>query len=156
MGDTPDRAYYGLCGLIKDIGRRLPLELQCSHHICLVVCNHRACLSLGWGVRTTDTGDTACRWEETTLYYEEQTRQHTRFSLGFSILLVRDILVHLCGHRLLYSTIIQYLANSQAFITPTETMEQEQNIMCLVTNSIRRSFRRESCCAVLKTCTVVS
>ena len=26
-----DRAYYGLCGLIKDIGRRLPLELQCSY-----------------------------------------------------------------------------------------------------------------------------
>ena len=26
-----DRAYYGLCVLIKDIGRRLPLELQqCS------------------------------------------------------------------------------------------------------------------------------
>ena len=26
-----DRAYYGLCVLIKDIGRRLPLELQCSY-----------------------------------------------------------------------------------------------------------------------------
>ena len=25
-----DRAYYGVCALIKDIGRRLPLELQCS------------------------------------------------------------------------------------------------------------------------------
>ena len=25
-----DRAYYGLCVLIKDIGRRLPLQLQCS------------------------------------------------------------------------------------------------------------------------------
>ena len=27
-----DRAYYGLCVLIEDIGRRLPLELQCSNH----------------------------------------------------------------------------------------------------------------------------
>ena len=27
-----DRAYYGLCVLIKDIGRRLPLQLQqCSY-----------------------------------------------------------------------------------------------------------------------------
>ena len=26
-----DRAYCGLCVLIKDIGRRLPLQLQCSH-----------------------------------------------------------------------------------------------------------------------------
>ena len=26
-----DRAYYGLCVLIKDIGRRLPLQLQCSN-----------------------------------------------------------------------------------------------------------------------------
>ena len=26
-----DRAYYGLCVLTKDIGRRLPLELQCSY-----------------------------------------------------------------------------------------------------------------------------
>ena len=26
----PDRAYYWVCVLIKDIGRRLPLELQCS------------------------------------------------------------------------------------------------------------------------------
>ena len=26
-----DRAYYGLCILIKDIGRRLPLQLQCSY-----------------------------------------------------------------------------------------------------------------------------
>ena len=26
-----DRAYYGLCVLIKDIGRRLPLELLCSY-----------------------------------------------------------------------------------------------------------------------------
>ena len=26
-----DRAYHGLCVLIKDIGRRLPLELQCSY-----------------------------------------------------------------------------------------------------------------------------
>ena len=25
-----DRAYYGLCVLIKDIGRRLPLELACT------------------------------------------------------------------------------------------------------------------------------
>ena len=25
-----DRAYYELCVLIKDIGRRLPLQLQCS------------------------------------------------------------------------------------------------------------------------------
>ena len=25
-----DRTYYGLCVLIKDIGRRLPLQLQCS------------------------------------------------------------------------------------------------------------------------------
>ena len=37
MCDTPIyvlysyRAYYGLCVLIKDIGRRLPLELQCSY-----------------------------------------------------------------------------------------------------------------------------
>ena len=28
----PDRAYYELCVLIKDIGRRLPLQLQCSYH----------------------------------------------------------------------------------------------------------------------------
>ena len=26
-----DRAYYGLCVLIEDIGRRLPLQLQCSY-----------------------------------------------------------------------------------------------------------------------------
>ena len=26
-----DRAYYGLCVLIKDIGQRLPLQLQCSY-----------------------------------------------------------------------------------------------------------------------------
>ena len=26
-----DRAYYGLCVRIKDIGRRLPLQLQCSY-----------------------------------------------------------------------------------------------------------------------------
>ena len=26
-----DRAYYELCVLIKDIGRRLPLQLQCSY-----------------------------------------------------------------------------------------------------------------------------
>ena len=26
-----DRAYFGLCVLIKDIGQRLPLELQCSY-----------------------------------------------------------------------------------------------------------------------------
>ena len=26
-----DRAYYGLCVLINDIGRRLPLQLQCSY-----------------------------------------------------------------------------------------------------------------------------
>ena len=26
-----DRAYYGLCVLIKDIDRRLPLQLQCSY-----------------------------------------------------------------------------------------------------------------------------
>ena len=26
-----DRAHYGLCVLIKDIGRRLPLQLQCSY-----------------------------------------------------------------------------------------------------------------------------
>ena len=26
-----DRAYYGLCVLIKDIGRRLPLQLPCSY-----------------------------------------------------------------------------------------------------------------------------
>ena len=26
-----DRAYYGLCVLIKDINRRLPLQLQCSY-----------------------------------------------------------------------------------------------------------------------------
>ena len=26
-----DRAYYGLCVLIKDIGRRLPLQLQCTY-----------------------------------------------------------------------------------------------------------------------------
>ena len=26
-----DRAYYGLCVLIKDMGRRLPLQLQCSY-----------------------------------------------------------------------------------------------------------------------------
>ena len=26
-----DRAHYGLCVLIKDIGRRLPFELQCSY-----------------------------------------------------------------------------------------------------------------------------
>ena len=26
-----DRAYYGLCVFIRDIGRRLPLELQCSY-----------------------------------------------------------------------------------------------------------------------------
>ena len=26
-----DRAYHGLCVLIKDIGRRLPLQLQCSY-----------------------------------------------------------------------------------------------------------------------------
>ena len=26
-----DRAYYGLCVLIKDIGRRLPLQPQCSY-----------------------------------------------------------------------------------------------------------------------------
>ena len=26
-----DRAYYGLCVLIRDIGRRLPLQLQCSY-----------------------------------------------------------------------------------------------------------------------------
>ena len=26
-----DRAYYGLCVPIKGIGRRLPLELQCSY-----------------------------------------------------------------------------------------------------------------------------
>ena len=31
VGDNSDRAYYGLCVLIKDIGRRLPLELQCSY-----------------------------------------------------------------------------------------------------------------------------
>ena len=27
----PDRAHYELCVLIKDIGRRLPLQLQCSY-----------------------------------------------------------------------------------------------------------------------------
>ena len=27
----PDREYYGLCVLIKDIGRWLPLQLQCSY-----------------------------------------------------------------------------------------------------------------------------
>ena len=26
-----DRAYYGLCVLINDIGQRLPLQLQCSY-----------------------------------------------------------------------------------------------------------------------------
>ena len=26
-----DRAYYELCILIKNIGRRLPLQLQCSY-----------------------------------------------------------------------------------------------------------------------------
>ena len=26
-----DRAYYGLCVLIKDIGRRPPSQLQCSY-----------------------------------------------------------------------------------------------------------------------------
>ena len=26
-----DRAHYELCVLIKDIGRRLPLQLQCSY-----------------------------------------------------------------------------------------------------------------------------
>ena len=26
-----DRAYYPLCALVKDIGRRLPLQLQCSY-----------------------------------------------------------------------------------------------------------------------------
>ena len=26
-----DRAYYELCVLIKDVGRRLPLQLQCSY-----------------------------------------------------------------------------------------------------------------------------
>ena len=26
-----DRAYYGLCVLIKDIGRRLPVQSQCSY-----------------------------------------------------------------------------------------------------------------------------
>ena len=26
-----DRAYHGLCVLIKDIGRRLPLQLQCIY-----------------------------------------------------------------------------------------------------------------------------
>ena len=26
-----DRAYYGLCVLVEDIGRRLPLQLQCSY-----------------------------------------------------------------------------------------------------------------------------
>ena len=26
------RAYYGLCVLIKDRGRRLPLKLQCRYH----------------------------------------------------------------------------------------------------------------------------
>ena len=26
-----DRAYYGLCFLIKGIGRRYPLQLQCSY-----------------------------------------------------------------------------------------------------------------------------
>ena len=26
-----DRAHYGLCALIKDVGRRLPLQLQCSY-----------------------------------------------------------------------------------------------------------------------------
>ena len=26
-----DRAYYELCVLIKDIGRRLPLQLQCRY-----------------------------------------------------------------------------------------------------------------------------
>ena len=26
-----DRAYYGVCVFTKDIGRRLPLELQCSY-----------------------------------------------------------------------------------------------------------------------------
>ena len=26
-----DRAYYGLCVLIKDVGRRLPLQLHCSY-----------------------------------------------------------------------------------------------------------------------------
>ena len=36
-----DRAYYWVCVLIKDIGRRLPLELQCSlyqgqHRVMLV------------------------------------------------------------------------------------------------------------------------
>ena len=31
MCDTPIAAYYGLCVLIKDIGRRLPLQLQCSY-----------------------------------------------------------------------------------------------------------------------------
>ena len=27
-----DRAYHGLCVLIKDIDRRLPLQLQCIYH----------------------------------------------------------------------------------------------------------------------------
>ena len=31
MCDNSDRAYYGLCVLIKDIGRQLPLQLQCSY-----------------------------------------------------------------------------------------------------------------------------
>ena len=28
--DTPVAAYYWVCALIKDMGRRLPVELQCS------------------------------------------------------------------------------------------------------------------------------